>query len=299
MRHTCFFQKASILEPSSSVVLVLSALIERVILLIYVSFVQSSVVHIAPSGYGYVLKLEFCFMFDTIAYSLLDWFCFKERQDLFFHTGFPLYPRALPHLSPSSLVYPLERIAISMGVDVKFKDSWRGVELEIHHPTDRSQKTPQTQGDQPPSPPLGDSAGKVNLYPFRSLGALPLPFVNAWWSIYLKESRSNFHVLHASCLEKKKTRLWLSVLSVTFFVGRIPSCLVEIPLNTRKVVPIQGREEGFPFLQNPTPGLECGERRREALCDSDDEYVKMVKRTYVNTWEALSKFSSGGEAWKL
>jgi len=49
----------------------------------------------------------------------------------------------------------LERIAISMGVDVKFKYSWRGVELEISHPTDRSKRTP-TQGNQPPSPPLGD-----------------------------------------------------------------------------------------------------------------------------------------------
>lgn len=47
----------------------------------------------------------------------------------------------------------LERIAISMGVDVKFKYSWRGVELEISHPTDRPKRTP-TQGNQPPSPPL-------------------------------------------------------------------------------------------------------------------------------------------------
>jgi hypothetical protein len=66
-----------------------------------------------------------------------------------------LYPRALPHLSYSSLVYPdrkaLERIAISQGVDVLFKYSWGGVELKISHPTDRS-KIPPTQGNLPPSP---------------------------------------------------------------------------------------------------------------------------------------------------
>lgn len=49
----------------------------------------------------------------------------------------------------------LERIAISRGIDVLFKYSWRGVELKISHPTDRS-KIPPTQGNQPPFPPLGD-----------------------------------------------------------------------------------------------------------------------------------------------
>ena len=42
-----------------------------------------------------------------------------------------------------------------MGVDVIFQYSWGGVELKISHPTDRS-KIPPTQGNQPPSPPLGD-----------------------------------------------------------------------------------------------------------------------------------------------
>lgn len=32
----------------------------------------------------------------------------------------------------------LEKIAVSMGVDVLFNYSWRGVELKISHPTDRS-----------------------------------------------------------------------------------------------------------------------------------------------------------------
>ena len=58
----------------------------------------------------------------------------------------------------------LERIAISKEVDVLFRYSWRGVELKISHPTDRSKGTP-TPGNPPPSPPLGDWAGKVNLYP--------------------------------------------------------------------------------------------------------------------------------------
>lgn len=58
----------------------------------------------------------------------------------------------------------LEQIAISKKVDVIFKYSWRGVELEIRHPTDHSKETPPTQGDQPPSPSLGDSAGEVKLY---------------------------------------------------------------------------------------------------------------------------------------
>lgn len=43
----------------------------------------------------------------------------------------------------------LESIAISRGVDVIFKYNWKGVELEIRHPT----RTP-TQGNQPPSPPF-------------------------------------------------------------------------------------------------------------------------------------------------
>ena len=49
----------------------------------------------------------------------------------------------------------LERIAISKEVDVLFRYSWRGVELKISHPTDRSKGTP-TPGTPPPSPPLGD-----------------------------------------------------------------------------------------------------------------------------------------------
>ena len=49
----------------------------------------------------------------------------------------------------------LERIAISKGVGVLFKYSWRGVELKISPPTDRSKGTP-TPGTPPPSPPLGD-----------------------------------------------------------------------------------------------------------------------------------------------
>lgn len=58
----------------------------------------------------------------------------------------------------------LEKISISRGVDVLFKYSWRGVELKISHPADRSKITP-TQGNQPLSPPLVDLSGKVNLYP--------------------------------------------------------------------------------------------------------------------------------------
>ncbi|CAN8221853.1 unnamed protein product [Cochlearia groenlandica] len=50
----------------------------------------------------------------------------------------------------------LKKIAVSMGVHVLFKYSWRGVELKISHPTDRS-KIPPTKGNQPPSPPkIGD-----------------------------------------------------------------------------------------------------------------------------------------------
>ena len=44
----------------------------------------------------------------------------------------------------------LEKISVSMGVDVIFKYSWRGVELKISHPTDRS-KIPPTPGNQPPA----------------------------------------------------------------------------------------------------------------------------------------------------
>lgn len=52
----------------------------------------------------------------------------------------------------------LERLAIDKGVDLFFQYSWKGVEFKISHPTDRS-KIPPTQGNQPPSPPLVDSAG--------------------------------------------------------------------------------------------------------------------------------------------
>ncbi|KAI5387611.1 hypothetical protein KIW84_073630 [Lathyrus oleraceus] len=55
--------------------------------------------------------------------------------------------------SSSSILFEpclsIERIAISMGVDVIFQYSWGGVELKISHPTDRS-KIPPTQGNQPP-----------------------------------------------------------------------------------------------------------------------------------------------------
>ena len=50
----------------------------------------------------------------------------------------------------------LERLAISAGVSLRFQYSWRGVELEIHQPADRSKITPgQGQGKGPPSPPVG------------------------------------------------------------------------------------------------------------------------------------------------
>lgn len=47
----------------------------------------------------------------------------------------------------------LEQMAVSMGVNLLFRYSWRGVELKISHPTDRS---PPTQGNQPPSPPAAE-----------------------------------------------------------------------------------------------------------------------------------------------
>ena len=49
----------------------------------------------------------------------------------------------------------LEKLAISEGVDIQFQYSWKGVELKITHPTDRS-KIQHNQGNQPPSPPLED-----------------------------------------------------------------------------------------------------------------------------------------------
>lgn len=159
-------QRIFILEPSQSVVLVLSALIERVIpMFVDLCFFRSefrSLFYIAPSGY--VITFEFlknkfpiCDMWETIAHWVTF---FTDNNKVFYFT------LALLCIQGLFLIYlllalfihrkdrkELERIAISMGVDVLFKYSWRGVELKISHPTDRS--TP-TQGNQPPSPPLGD-----------------------------------------------------------------------------------------------------------------------------------------------
>lgn len=74
-------------------------------LLIYVSFVQSSVVHIAPSGYVITFDLLINhFLFENM--TLLDRFFCKRRQGVLFHNDFLFYPRGLLHLSLSSLVYP-------------------------------------------------------------------------------------------------------------------------------------------------------------------------------------------------
>lgn len=98
-------------------------------------------------------------MWDTVAY----WVDFLTKNDRVYY-----FTMAFLCIQGLFLIYlflalfihrkdrkELERIAISMGVDVLFKYSWKGVELEIRHPTDRSQIAP-TQGNQPPSPPLGD-----------------------------------------------------------------------------------------------------------------------------------------------
>lgn len=98
-------------------------------------------------------------MFETLSY----WVDFFTKNDkLFYFTLAFLCTQGLflIYLVIALFIHrqdrkELERIAISMGVDVLFKYSWRGVELKISHPTDRS-KIPPTQGNQPPSPPLGD-----------------------------------------------------------------------------------------------------------------------------------------------
>ena len=136
-------------------------------LLIYVYFVQSSVVHIAPSGY--VITFEFLIkhfpflnMWETIA-NWIDFFLKNGRVFYFTLAFLCVQGLFLIYLLLALFIHrkdrkELERIAISRGVDVLFKYSWRGVELEISHP--RSKRTP-AQGNQPPSPPLGDWAGEM------------------------------------------------------------------------------------------------------------------------------------------
>lgn len=113
-------------------------------LLIYVSFVQSSVVHIAPSGY--VITFEFLIkhfpffnMWDTIAYWI--YFFLKSDRVFYFTLAFLcLQGLFLIYLLLALFIHrkdrkALERIAINREVDVLFIYSWRGVELEISHPT--------------------------------------------------------------------------------------------------------------------------------------------------------------------
>lgn len=98
-------------------------------------------------------------MLETVAY----WVDFLSKNDKVFYltmTVLCIQGLFLIYLFLALFIHrkdrkELERIAISRGVDLLFKYSWRGVELEIRHPTDRSKITP-TQGKQPPSPPVGD-----------------------------------------------------------------------------------------------------------------------------------------------
>ena len=107
-------------------------------------------------------------MFEQIAHWI-TFFAENPKVFSFFMVLFCLQGLFLIYLFLALFIHrgdrkALERLSISTGVDVLFTYSWRGVELKIRHPTDRS-RIPPTQGNPPPSPPLGDWAGKVNLYP--------------------------------------------------------------------------------------------------------------------------------------
>ena len=98
-------------------------------------------------------------MAETIAHCI-EFFTKDDRVFYFTMTFLFLQGLFLIYLFLALFVHrkdrkALERIAISKEVDVLFRYSWRGVELKISHPTDRSKGTP-TPGNPPPSPPLGD-----------------------------------------------------------------------------------------------------------------------------------------------
>ena len=90
--------------------------------------------------------VEFCTANNKVFYFFLILFCILVLFLIYLFLALVIHRKDRKEL---------EKIAVSMGVDVLFKYSWRGVELKISHPTDRS-KIPPTQGNQPPSPPLGD-----------------------------------------------------------------------------------------------------------------------------------------------